>query len=82
MACPVDLSALYHHEEPVVVVEHLYALVNVVRQAPLALLAVIAVGHRVAVCESFSNKNGLAVLCGELFRLGVSGYYIVACFLC
>ncbi|CCY17061.1 unknown [Eubacterium sp. CAG:786] len=82
VTCPVDLATLYHHEEAVVVVEHFDSLVNVIRKSPLAFLAVVAVGHRVAVCKRLSDENGFAILRGELFSFGVCCDDIVACFLC
>ena len=63
MACPVDLAAFHHHKEPFIVIQHLDALLHIVRQRPFLFGPVQLIRHGAAVCKVLINGNNLAVLC-------------------
>mgnify|MGYP006064335869 CR=1 FL=1 len=71
VAGPVDLAALAHHEEAVLVVaQDLDALGHVVGQGPHVLGAVDLIGHGVAVGQVLVDEDGLLGVGAHL--LGVS----------
>ena len=81
VAGPVDLAALTHHEEAVVVVQHLDALLHVVSQRPHVLGAVQLVGHGVAVGQILVHQNGLLGISAHSLGLLVGHGHGVAGFL-
>ena len=78
VAGPVDLAALAHHEEALVIVQDLDALFHIVRQGPFALLAVQLVAHGVGVCQVLVDEDDLLVLGGDLGRIGLGVGDLVA----
>ena len=77
VAGPVDLAALAHHEEAVLVLgEHLDALGHVVGQGPHVVGAIQLIGHGVGVGQVLVDDHHGAG--GDLLGLGLGGHHVVA----
>ena len=78
MAGPVDLTALGHQEETLLVFQQLDALFHVIGQLPLAVGSVHGVVHRLAVGEVLGDDEGLARPGRQRRRARLCGDNVVA----
>ena len=78
VAGPVNLAALGHDEEALVVVQQLDALLDVVGQLPLACGGVHGVAHGVAVGQLLGDNQGLACAGLQGSGAGLGGNNVVA----
>ena len=78
MAGPVDLAALGHHEEGLLVAQALDALLDVVGEAPLALSGVELVVHGVTVGQSLGDDEDVARIDTQGLGVGLRGGHGVA----
>ena len=76
VAGPVDLAALAHEEEAVVVVENLDALCHMVGEGPHLVGTVELIGHGVAIGQVLVNDDDGAV--GHRFGVGLGFHHGVA----
>ena len=78
MAGPVDLAALGHHEEGLLVAQTLDALLDVVSEAPLALGSVELVVHGVTVGQGLGDDEAVAGIGAQGLRISLRGDHGVA----
>ena len=62
MAGPVNLSALYHHEKSVFIVQHRDSLIHIICQRPLLFRAIQLICHSIAVSQMLINHDYLSIL--------------------
>ena len=82
MAGPVDLSALNHHEEAGLIVQHLNSFFNIVRKSPFAFFAVHVIAHCIAVRKRFIDNDCFSILCGQALCLCLGFDHFIPCFFC
>ena len=82
MTGPVDLSALTHQKETILIFQYFNALCHIVSQCPLSVLAVHIISHRIGIGQMLIDQEHLAVLCSHFLCILLGKSHLVACRLC
>ena len=79
VAGPVDLTAFAHHEEALIVVQNLDALLHIIGQRPHGVGTVQLISHGAGIGQVLVDEDDGAA--GDLLSLGLRGDHVIARFL-